>query len=97
VHPGDGFVLSAVGRGTRVFAVARATSEPYPSDDERFPFRVNVEYLVNRNVDAGVGIRQISDRNLIGPIQRGHSYLRLEQEEYDRAEALLRGATADAS
>lgn len=89
LHKGDQLVLYAVGSGTLVFAIARVTSEPYAGEHERFPFRVNIEYSVNLPVPSGVSVRGISDRNLVGAIQYGSSYLSLEQDEFDRAVTLL--------
>ena len=90
LHKDDQLVLYAVGSGTRVFAVARVTSEPYASGVERFPFRVNIEYSINLPVQSGVSVREISSReDLVGAIRWGHSYLSLQQDEFDRAVALL--------
>jgi hypothetical protein len=90
LHNGDQLVLYAVGSGTLVFAIARVTSEPYAGEHERFPFRVKIEYSVNLPVPSGVSVRAISDREeLVGAIKWGSSYLRLEQDEFDRALTLL--------
>lgn len=89
LHKGDQLILYAVGGSTRVFAVARVTSEPRASGVERFPFRVDIEYSVNLPVPSGVSVREISSRDLVGAIKWGSSYLRLQQDEFDRAVALL--------
>lgn len=86
---GDVLVLYAVGSGTRVFAIARVTSEPYAGEMERFPWRVNIEYSVNLPVPSGVSVREICDRNIVGAIQWGSSYLALDDAEFNRASALL--------
>lgn len=90
LHVGDQLVLYAVGSGTLVFAIARVTSEPRAGEEERFPSSVKIEYSVNLPVRSGVSVREISDREeLVGAIKWGSSYLRLQQDEFDRAEALL--------
>jgi hypothetical protein len=101
VQKGDQLVLYAVGRRTRVFAIARVTSEPYAGEHERFPFRVDIEYSINLPVLSGVPLREISSRKeLVGAIQWGNSLLSLQQDEFDRAVTLLSaqsGTTAPAT
>ena len=86
-------ILYAVGGANRVFAIVEVTSEPYPSRNSRWPFRVNVEYLVNLPVPSGVHIDQVrtSKRDLRRSVRR-QSYIELRPKEYERAVARLEEA-----
>lgn len=94
IHPGDGMILYAVGGSKRVFAAAQVTSEVYSSGRKRWPYRVDIKYVVNLPVASGVDIDKVSSpgRDLLRPIRRA-SYFRLHPEEYDRAAAKLREAS----
>jgi hypothetical protein len=95
IHPGDHLILYAVGRKKRVFALAEVTSEVYENGQEEWCYQMDVNYIVNLPVKSGVSIDKIStERDLIGPIQWGSSYIELEPKEYDQAVALLRAAFA---
>jgi hypothetical protein len=97
IHPGDHMVLYAVGRKKKLFALAEVTSEAYENGEEEWCYQMDVNYLVNLRVEAGVSIDQITtQRNLIGPIQRGSSYIELEPEEYRQAAELVRAASQSA-
>jgi hypothetical protein len=93
IHCGDHMILYAVGAHRRIFAIAQVTSEAYPSGDPAWPNRVNIDCQVELPVSQGVPITNINTpNNLIGRIQRGHSYFRLSQAEYEQAVALLQAA-----
>ncbi len=101
VHPGDHLVLYACGGRKRVFALAEVTSEAYDAGDagrndgdERWPYRVDVKYLVNLPPSRGVHIDEVStsERDLKHSLRR-LSYLRLKPEEYGRAATRLRRAS----
>jgi hypothetical protein len=96
VRPGDHMVLYAVGGAKRVFAVAQVTSEPYPSGEKRWPFRVNISYEVNLPVSSGVHIDQVSTskRDLRRSVRRA-SYIKLYPEEFERAAAKLQHSLRD--
>jgi EVE domain len=96
VHPGDHVVLYAVGGSKRVFALAEVTSEVYEGGHEaRFPYRVNVSYLINLDVFDGVHIDEIStgERDLVKSLMRA-SVIELRPEEYERAARKLREAAS---
>lgn len=94
IEPGDHLVLYAVGRGKRVFAVAEVTSGVYDNGQSEWRYQMDVRYIVNLPVESGVSIERISgpERDLVGPIQRGSSYIELHPDEYERAVTLLREA-----
>src|SRR5688572_17258901 len=60
VRPGDRMALYAVGRGMRVFALARVTSGVHASGDDRWPHRVDIEYEVNLPAAEGVHINEVN-------------------------------------
>jgi hypothetical protein len=95
IRPGDLMVLYAVGGSKRVFALAEVTSEIYDSGLERFPYRLDIRYLLNLRVASGVSIEQVStpERELLRAIRQQASYFQLRPEEYDRAATLLRKAS----
>lgn len=99
VHTGDHMILYAVGGRRRVFAIAEVTSEVYnaggnPDENGRWPYRVNIKYLVNMPASEGVHINEVSTprRDLLRSVGR-QSYISLSQEEYERAAAKLREAS----
>jgi hypothetical protein len=91
IRGGDRMVLYAVGRGMRVFALARVVGDVQDSGDGRWPYRVAVEYDLNLLPTEGVHIDQVStpDRDLRLSVRQA-SYVELTQAEYDRAEGALR-------
>ena len=94
IHPGDHLVLYACGGRKRVFAVAEVTSEVYnASEDKRWPYRVDISYLVNLPASVGVHINDVStpERDLLRSVGR-QSYFRLSPEEYERAATKLEEA-----
>jgi hypothetical protein len=92
IQKGDHLILYAAGGRKRVFAVARVTSDLKVSDYPEWPHRLDIEYLVNVSPRDGVPVDKVStERDLSKSVQR-QSYLRLTQEEYDRAAALLKEA-----
>lgn len=97
IRPGDHMILYAVGTGGRIFALAEVTSEAYPSPsgETDWPYRVDIECIVNLPASCGVPIVSINTpRNLIGPIQMGSSYFSLSQSEYEQAVVLLQAAAS---
>lgn len=85
----DHLVLYAVGRRTRIFAIAKVKSKPYDSGHPRFPSRVDIEYETRINVKDAPRLETITDRSLLGAIMYGSSYLQLEAEELNRAREIL--------
>ena len=97
IHAGDRMILYAVGRRKRVFAVAVVTSEAYENSHTQWRYQMNVDYVINLPVKSGVSIDSIhTERNLVGSIQHGSSYIELLPQEYEQAEALLRAAAPPA-
>jgi hypothetical protein len=94
IHSGDRMVLYAVGGSKRVFALAEVTSEVYDSGNENWPYRVDINYLVNLPISSGVHIDEIStaERDLVRSLRQA-AYIELTPEEYKRAEAKLRQAS----
>jgi hypothetical protein len=101
VHTGDQLVLYAAGGSKRLFALAKVTSEVYDitsetndnKDREKYPYRVNIEYIYWVPVPAGVHIDEITTpqrKNLPKAVQG--SYLKLKHEEPNLAESKLREA-----
>lgn len=77
-----------------MFALAEATSEVYDGGNmERFPYRVDIKYLVNLPVSNGIHIDEIStaERDLARSLLRA-SYIELRSVEYERAATKLREA-----
>ncbi len=89
IHEGDYLILYAAGGRKRVFANARVTSELKASDYPEWPYRLDIEYLVNVNPRDGVPIDKVSIDRDLGKLVRRQSYIRLTMEEYNRAAALL--------
>jgi hypothetical protein len=87
IRPGDRMVLYAVGRGMRVFALARVTTGVHPSGDDRWPHQVDIEYEVNLLAADGVHIDEVStpERDLRLSVRQA-SYVELSPAEYARAE-----------
>jgi len=95
IHSGDHMILYAVGGRKRVFAIAEVTSEVYKAggnagENARWPYRVDINYLVNMPASDGVHIKEVStpERELLRSVRR-QSYLRLRPEEYKRATTKL--------
>ena len=83
-------ILYAVGRGNRLFAIAHVTREARSSGNPNWPHRVDIGYDILLPVCDGVTIDNVAtERNLIGSIQRGKSYIELRQSKYEQAVALL--------
>jgi hypothetical protein len=95
IHEGDHLILYAAGGRKRVFAIARVTSELKASDYPEWPYRLDIEYLVNVSPPDGVPINEVSIERDLGKLVRRQSYIRLTQEEYDRAAALLEEAAGE--
>ena len=95
IHEGDHLILYAAGGRKRVFATARVTSEVKASDYPEWPYRLDIEYLVNVSPPDGVHIDEVSIERDLGKLIRRQSYIRLTQEEYDRAAALLEAAAGE--
>ena len=93
IHEGDHLILYAAGGRKSVFAVARVTSELKESDYAEWPHRLDIEYLVNVSPRDGVHIDEVSIDRDLGKLVRRQSYIRLTQEEYERAAALLEKAS----
>jgi hypothetical protein len=94
IQTGDHLVLYAAGGRKRVFALAEVTSGVYAADyDGRWPYRMDISYLVNLPPSVGVHIDEVStpERDLIRSLMR-QSYIRLSPEEYERASTRLRKA-----
>lgn len=89
---GDWLLLYAVGGLKRVFATAEVTSEVLASDEQRWPYRLNVRYEVNVAPVDGIHIEKLGSagRDLLAPIRRGKSYFRITPELYQLAPAELR-------
>lgn len=95
VKLGDHLVLYAAGGRKRVFAIAEVTSGVYAADyDGRWPYRMDIRYLVNMPASEGVHIDEVStmERNLLRSVGR-QSYLKLSPEEYNRAVAKLQDSS----
>jgi alpha-D-ribose 1-methylphosphonate 5-phosphate C-P lyase len=92
IHEGDHLILYAAGGRKCVFAVARVTSEVKASDYPDWPYRLDIEYLVNVSPADGVLIDQVSIERDLGKLVRRQSYIRLTMEEYNRAASLLEEA-----
>lgn len=96
VKPDDFLVLYAAGGLKRVFAVAQVKSEFYEADTDfhpRWPYRVDISYLVNLPAAEGVLIDEVSTprRKLINILKR-RSYFKLYEDEYELALERLKGA-----
>jgi hypothetical protein len=96
IHSGDYMILYAVGGRKRVFAIAEVTSEVYnaggnPDEKGRWPYRVNIKYLVNMPASEGVHINQVStpERDLLRSVGR-QSCISLSSEEYEQAATKLK-------
>lgn len=94
VQPGDHLVLYAAGGRKRVFAIAEVMSGVYDAGsdyDGRWPYRVDIHYLMSVPVSEGVHINEVStsERDLLRSVRR-QSYLKLSPEEYERAAVRLR-------
>jgi len=95
VRAGDHMILYAVGGRMRVFAVAEVTSDVYAAtgnadENGRWPYRVDINYLVNMSAADGVHIDEVSTpgRELRRSVGR-QSYIELSQEEYELAATKL--------
>jgi hypothetical protein len=88
---GDHMDLYAVGGSKRVFALAEVTSQVCDSGYERWPYRLNISYLLNLPISSGVPIEEVNtlERDLLRAIRRGASFFELSSEEYERAAAKL--------
>jgi hypothetical protein len=96
VRPGNHLVLYAAGGRKCVFALAEVVSSVYDAGTEyggRWPYRVDVRYLVNLSPSDGVHIDEVStpERDLLRSVGR-QSYISLSPEEYSRAATRLRQA-----
>jgi uncharacterized protein (DUF433 family) len=96
VQPGDFLVLYAAGGLKRVFALAEVKSQVYEARSdytERWPYRVDISYLVNLPATEGVRIEEVNTpkRNLLNSLKT-KSYLKLYAEEYEQALVKLHGA-----
>ena len=60
---------------------------------ERWPYRMDISYLMNLSPSAGVHIDEVitPERDLLSSLRR-QSYLRLSPEEYERALSKLQEA-----
>jgi hypothetical protein len=98
IQLGDRMVLYAVGLGMRVFALARVTSAVYASGDDRWPYRVNVEYEVRLPPADGIHVDEVSthERDLRRSVRQA-SYIELSSAEYGRAEVGLRAKAQGAA
>ena len=85
-------VLYAVGAGKRIFALVKVESEVRRVDQEKYPFRLDISYLINLHPSLGVPISDITTakRDLVRPIQWGLSYFWLHPEEFTLAESKLK-------
>jgi hypothetical protein len=98
IHQGDRMVLYACGGSQCVFALATVTSEVKVSNPEHpgWPYQVDISYLVQLPVSAGVHIDEVSTpggRDLSRSLRQS-CYISLSQQEYARAEARLLAAQA---
>lgn len=96
IQPGDHLILYAVGGSKRVFALAQVTSEVYDGgEDDRFPYRVDINYLVNLPVSAGVHIDEVStpERDLTRSLRRA-SCIELRPNEFENASTKLQEAVS---
>jgi hypothetical protein len=90
---GDHLVLYAAGGRKRISALAEVVSGVYDAGsdfDGRWPYRVDVRYLVNVPAREGVHINEVSTpaRDLLRSVGR-QSYIRLSPEEYQKAASKL--------
>src|ERR1051326_6642420 len=85
IHPGDHMLLYASGT-KRVFGLAEVTSEVYDSSDDdprRYPYRVNIRYIINLAVADGVDLDEINtSRRDIARSIRQASYIEIDADEY---------------
>lgn len=95
IRAGDHMILYAVGGRKRVFAITEVTSDVYqasgnPDENGRWPYRVDINYVVNMPAYNGVHIDEVSTgvRDLRRSVGR-QSYIELSPEEYERAAAKL--------
>jgi hypothetical protein len=100
IRSGDHLILYAVGGRQRVFAIAEVTSEVYRAsgntdENERWPYRVDITYLVNMPASEGIHINEMSTpaRDLLRSVGR-QSYISLSPEEYERAATKLQEASS---
>ncbi|MCA1629940.1 MAG: EVE domain-containing protein [Acidobacteria bacterium] len=91
IRTGDHLVLYAAGGRKRVFALAEITSDVYPANyEDQFPYRVDINYLVNVSPADGVHMDEVSTakRDLLKSV-RQQTYISLTPEEYERAATKL--------
>jgi uncharacterized protein (DUF433 family) len=95
IQPDDFLILYAAGGLKRVFAVAQVKGPVYQAEIDvhpRWPYRMDIEYLVNVPATEGVHIYELmAGRNLINVI-KANSYFKLRAEEYEQALDKLKGA-----
>jgi hypothetical protein len=95
IRVGDHLVLYAVGGSKKVSALVEVTSAVYERSERlRWPHSLDVRYLVNLPVSAGIHIDEVSTakRDLLSAIRAGRSYLELTPDEYQRAATKLKAA-----
>lgn len=102
IKKGDKMVLYAVSGPNNMFALAVVTSEVRKSgnkgEDGRWPYRVSVQYEVEASQPVNVAVADgvyLSIANVIGGRDllrsvRQNSYVRLDENEYERASRALR-------
>src|SRR5476651_113322 len=67
---GDRLALYAVGGAKCFFALTTVSSNVKPSDNERWPYRIEVTYQINLPVSDGVPVEEVKvERDLIPEIQ----------------------------
>jgi len=92
VHRGDRMVLYGVGCDKRIFALVEVTSEYHTSDNEEWPYCVDIVLPIEVNMAPrdGVHIDEVSEHLKFSLLRRSH--IRLTSEEYERAAVKLREA-----
>ena len=92
IQEGDEMIFYAAGGSKRVFAQVRVASRYYERDDDRWPYRINVECLIRLPVSCGADIEKIDATGRLRRAIPRATYFELSEEEYDRAIVALQEA-----
>ena len=98
----DHLFLYAPGGSRRIFALAKAISDPEhndkynPQEEGSCRWKINIRYLINLHVSDGIDIDEINtgQRDLMVSIQR-QSHIRLFPDEYQVALSRLQQKSAE--
>lgn len=92
---GDELILYAAGGAQTIFAKCSVVSEVYASGNESWPFRVDIDYEINVLPAEGVPIGAVSLQRNLGISVLRQSYIRLYEEEFERASRLPEAVVQD--